>query len=122
MNNKGQSLITFVLILPIIVLFLAFIIDSSVSIMNKTKIDGVIKSNMEISLNGDIDTNKLRKIIKENDNDLDVNSYIDNNILYVKVHANKKNIFGNILKLKYYELNFDYCANLEDKIIKENCR
>ena len=40
MNNRGQSLIMFVLLLPVIALLMAFVIDSSFSLMEKNRLDG----------------------------------------------------------------------------------
>ena len=42
MNNRGQSLIMFVLILPLLSMFIAFFIDSSLCMMEKSKIDFLI--------------------------------------------------------------------------------
>ena len=53
MNNKGQSLIMFVLVLPLIVMVIAFVIDSSLIIFEKNRLDGIITSNMEEALKND---------------------------------------------------------------------
>ena len=121
MNNKGQSLIIFVLILPLIVLFVAFLIDSSLSIMEKNKIDGIITSNMQKSLNNDIrDILKIKNaIIKSEKMDIDVNIVDDK--LVVKAKSTKKSVFGKILNFSWYELDFNYCGNYLDKKINENC-
>ena len=64
MNNKGQSLITFVLILPLIVMFIAFFIDSSLSIIEKNKLDGIVYDNMKVALNKEIrDIDKITSSI-----------------------------------------------------------
>ena len=60
MNNRGQSLIMFVLLLPVITLLIAFVIDSSLSLMEKNKLDGIITSNMNEAL---IKENKDENII-----------------------------------------------------------
>lgn len=121
MNKRGQSLIIFVLILPLISLFIAFFIDSSLSIMEKNKIDGIITSNMEEALKKDIkDETKILNAIKKNDT-MDVLVSIDEDDLKVIVKSNKKSIFGELLKFKYYELDFNYCANYNEKKINKKC-
>ena len=121
MNKRGQSLIMFVLILPLISLFIAFFIDSTLSLMEKNKLDGIITSNMEEALKKDIrDEEKIKKAIKKNE---DVNitvSVIEDN-LQVIVKSNKKSIFGKLLDFKYYQLDFNYCANYIDKKINKEC-
>lgn len=121
MNNKGQSLIIFVLILPVLVLFVAFLIDSSLSIMEKNKVDGIITSNMENALNSDIrDILKIKNaIIKSEKMDVDVNIVDDN--LIIKTKSTKKSVFGKILDFSWYKLDFNYCGNYLDKKINKNC-
>ena len=111
----------FILVLPIIVLFIAFVIDSSLSLMEKNKLDGIITSNMEESLKNDIrEENKIRNAIKENDKMDVIVSIVEDN-LKVIVHSNKKSVFGKLLKFSYYDLNYNYCANYRDKKINKKC-
>ncbi len=121
MNKRGQSLITFVLILPLIVLFIAFFIDSSLSLYEKNKLDGIITSNMEEAIKNDIrDEEKIKKAIKKNDNMNISVSIVDDN-LQVIVKSNKKSVFGKLLKFSYYDLNYNYCVNYNDKKINKKC-
>ncbi len=121
MNNRGQSLIMFLLILPLLTMFIAFIIDSSLSIMEKNKIDGIITSNIEEALNKDIrDENIIRNAITKNEN-MEVSVSIDGDDIKVIAKSNKKSVFGNILNFNYYKLNFNYCANYIDKKINKKC-
>lgn len=121
MNKRGQSLIIFVLLLPIIILFAAFLIDSSLSIMEKNKIDGIITSNMENSLNKDIrDIEKIKKAIAKNGN-METSVNIVNNQLVVKVKSTKKSVFGKILNFSWYNLEFNYCGNYLNKKIDKKC-
>ena len=121
MNNKGQSLITFVLFLPIVVMVMAFVIDSSLSIMEKNKLDGIITSNIEEALKSDIrDENKIRNAIKKNDQ-MDISVSIIDDTLQVIVKSNKKSVFGKLLKFDYYNLDFNYCADYTSKKINKKC-
>lgn len=121
MNNRGQSLITFVLILPILVLFIAFSIDSALSIMEKSKLNGVIYDNLKVSLEKDIrDSDKISNMIKKN---IDTNVLVIINEDNIKINAKSKikNIFGNLFKLPYYSLEVSYCGSYIDKKINKNC-
>lgn len=121
MNNRGQSLITFVLVLPLIALLIAFFVDSSLSIMEKNKIDGIITSNMENAIEKDIrDENKILEAIKDNDK-MDVVVSIVENELRVIVKSNKQSVFGKLLNFSYYKLDFNYCGNYNDKKINKKC-
>lgn len=121
LNNRGQSLITFVLVLPLIVLLIAFFIDSSLSIMEKNKLDGIITSNMEEALKEDIrDENKIRTAIKTNDK-MDIIVSVVEDELKVIVKSKKNSVFAKLLKFSYYDLNFNYCANYTSKKINKKC-
>ena len=121
MNNRGQSLIMFVLLLPVIALLLAFVIDSSLSLMEKNKLDGIITSNMEEALKMDIkDEDAIQKAIKKND-DMDVLVSITGDELRVIASSSKKSIFGKLINFDYYKLDFNYCANYQDKKINKKC-
>ena len=121
MNKRGQSLIMFVLILPLISMFIAFFIDSTLSLMEKNRIDGIITSNMKEALNNDIrDTKKIEKAIKNNE-DMEVKINIIDDNLRVYVKSNKKSVFGEILKFEYYKLEYLYCADYNDKEINKKC-
>ena len=121
MNNRGQSLITFVLILPLITMFLAFFIDSSLCIMEKNKIDGVITSNMQSSLNSGIyDTLKIKEAISHNISG-DVKVDVDNDNLKIYVKSTKTSVFNKILNFSWYNFEFNYCGNYQDKKINKKC-
>lgn len=121
MNKKGQSLVIFVLILPVIALLIAFFIDSSISMMEKSRLDGIIKSNMNEALNSNIqNAEKIKEAIKKND-DIYVSVSIENNNLEINANSNKKSVFGKLLNFDYYKLEFNYCANYIDKRI-EKCK
>ena len=121
MNNKGQSLATFILLLPLIVLVIAFVIDSSLSMMEKNKLDGIITSNMENALKNDIrDEEKIKSAIKKNDK-MDIMVSIVDDELRVIVQSPKKSVFGKIFKFEYYNLEFNYCANYINQNINKKC-
>ena len=121
MNNKGQSLVTFVLILPLIVLFIAFFVDSSLSKKKKNKLEGVIYDNLKTSLESDIrDVEKINDAIKKNV-DADIIITINEDDIKINAKSKKKNIFGKIFKLPYYNLEVNYCGNYLDKKIDKNC-
>lgn len=122
MNKHGQSLITFVLILPIIVLFLAFIIDSGMMIVEKENVDGLLSNNMQMAVRKNVkDIEKIKKVIISNNGNLQLDIEISNNTLYINAIDNKKSIFGKIIDLSWYNLRFNYCINYQDQKLNKNC-
>ena len=121
LNNHGQSLVTFVLVLPLIVLLIAFFFDSSLGLMEKNRLDGIITSNMEEALNNDIrDETKIRNAIKSNDKMEIMVSIVDDE-LKVIVKSKRNSVFAKILDFSYYNLDYNYCANYIDKKINKKC-
>lgn len=120
MNRRGQALITFVLMLPFIIFFLAFFIDSVYGRLEKSKLDGIITSNMKIACDNNIrDIDIVIKAIKENNSALSVDAELVDNLLKINVSGEKKNIFGNIFQT--YDFKFNYCIDYNSKKINKDC-
>ena len=120
MNKHGQALVTFVLILPLILLFVAFLIDSGLIVMEKARMNGILKSNLEaIVQEEEINIVKLEQIVKRNDQDINLDIQIKGNVLIVEASKKNKSLFGKILKMKWQDVKTTYCV--ENKEIKKNC-
>lgn len=113
MNNKGQSLVMFVLILPLIIMFLALLINSGVSYYNKTKVKGSIESNLEIILKKDIrDINRIKKVMSKNlpNEEFDI-KIIDNKINLI-VKTNDNYLFDRFMPSNNKK-EYNYCGNYD---------
>ncbi len=120
MNKKGQSLIIFVLILPLIVFFLALFIDTSMMYLKKNRQKEIIRDNIKILLDKNIhDEDKIISVIKENDNNIKVSVNIENETIKISGITRNESIFGKIFNFDVYNLKINYCANYKDKEIKE---
>ena len=114
MNNKGQTLVLFVLILPIIVFIMLLVIDVSNMFITKQELNNINK----IVLNYGIDIieeenidSKLEELINKN---ISVNEHtirIDNGIIEIEI---KKNIQGIVTKKKIYEVKSTYKGYIEE--------
>lgn len=101
MNNKGQSLILFVLILPIIILILVMIIDISKMVLVKSEINNInymaidyALDNYDSVLNNDVNVvNKIRELIIKNKKDIkDITIKNENNEIRIGI-IYKSNLF-----------------------------
>ena len=117
MNKKGQSLIVFVLILPIIIFFIAFFINSMIMFMESNRLNGIIKDNMEIILNKNIRDSIIIKNTIEKNVGIKVIVNIENDDINIKGLHENKNIFDNIFKIKNSNYEVSFCGNYESKII-----
>ena len=118
MDNKGQSLIFFVLILPIIILFFVLLIDVTSYELNHNHIKNTIIDNLKVILNNDEkDTNKIIGVIKSNIDDSDVDAIILENEIEINVSYKHKS-FSKKLISNEPTVNYHYCGNYENKEIK----
>ncbi len=123
MNKRGQSLITFILILPVIILFVAFIIDSGLSIIEKENVDGILTDNMNMAVKQkNKDVEEIKEVIIKNKDNLDLDIKIENNYLKIKAVDKKKNLFGKIIDLSWYNLEFNYCISYDDRKLNKECK
>ena len=121
MNNRGQSLIMFVLLLPVIALLMAFVIDSSLSLMEKNRLDGIITSNIKEALDKNIKDEKLITSAIQKNEKMNVLVSIIDDELKIVASSKKQSVFGKLLDFDYYKLEFNYCANYIDKKINKKC-
>lgn len=102
MNNKGQSLVVFVIILPIILIVLTAIIDLGFLYIEKRNISNTLYDSVEYYLNNieDIDVDiKVREILNKNISNIDsiniVNDDIYVEITIVKIRKSIYSIISN---------------------------
>lgn len=119
-NNKGQVLTLFVLIIPIIILLLILVIDIGLITTEKQKIDNINYITIEYGVEHISDTNikeKLINIINKNIKELE-NITIDINDEKVEIQLNKK--ANGIISKKIFNLTSHYIGYIkEEKIIIE---
>lgn len=97
LNNKAQTLVIFVLLLPIIILFLVYIVDIVNINYEKIKLDNI--SNMileEMETDKDLDICLLAE-----KNDSDIECEVNEEIVLKK---RIKSLFSNFTKNEFYEI------------------
>ena len=120
MNNKGQSLATFIIILPIIVLLIVLVLDYGLMSVEKRNITSDIKTSIKYGLNNlensnnsndikeliykNIDQNKIKKL------DID----ITNNSVSVDIIVKYDSIF----KIINNEIKLSYIGTIENNKIE----
>lgn len=119
LNNKGQTLVVFVLLLPVFLALCAFVIDVGVMAYENIKLKNVTKS---ILINV-VDKNKLNEnVIRDlyRENNINIDNLIiklgENNIL-IENNYFISSIFGKILKIDEYEVRVNANMNIKNKKI-----
>lgn len=118
LNNKGQTLIMFILLIPLILVIMALVIDTSFVYKEKIKFQSVTKTIMKTTYENKDATDFNDKIINlYKKNGIYTNNIVikvNSNSVVIKNQAKVKSVFGNIIGIKNYEVKFSY------KIYKEN--
>ncbi len=123
MNNKGQSLTLFIIIVPLLVLLCGVVIELANLAYNKHRVLSVTKTIINNILLSDkkLDENQKDDIIKMyNDNDIVVDDlFIENNGTELKITGTYKtdSILGRLIKKDYYIIEKNIKGVLEnDKV------
>lgn len=112
MKNKGQVLVVFILIIPLLFMLGGVIIDTGLLYIEKRKIDNTVKDAIEYGLdnleNNDIDK-KLYNLININiDNITDIDIKVENNLINIHVFKDELGIFSHLINNKKYEIDVNY--------------
>ena len=124
-NEKGQTLVSFALILPILVMLFALVIDTGYTYLEEKQLkDGVLiglKYGMKHNEKNVKD--QVRELIVENVDDISIlNIYMEENQIKIQAKKPKKNIFTSMFLNDSSELEVIYTAYLNEdewKIVKE---
>lgn len=126
MNNRGQSLISFVLIVPIILLILFMVYDIGNMVLLKEQLDNINYLVIDYGLDklNDIDlNNKLTEMINKNKDDIDkIEININDGEIKILLEDKIENRLSLINKLDVLDIKSNYIGYIQDdkKIIRKD--
>ena len=110
-NNKGQSLVMFVLIIPIFLLILTLVYDVGNAIYEKDRLSNTNYLTIEYGLNN-IDTvteNDLKNLIEQNTSNLKyIYVTIEENQIEIKMEKDAKGIIGKMFNFNLVKIISHY--------------
>ncbi len=115
-NNRGQALVLFVLFLPVLMLILAWSIDTVYLNYEKQKLDGITTSIMENLKNyPGADEKVITELFEDNDRDIEVlKSNVQSDKISISLKKEIPSLFGRIIGYNTYSLklekDYDYEA------------
>ena len=118
MNNKGQSLVIFIIIIPVIFIAFSFLYDYAYIINSQNKYENVTRT----ILNSTLEEDKIVDLYKQNGYKVDNFNYKkENDKVYIQNSYKIKSVFGNIVNLKNYTVSINYVViNSNNGIIIED--
>lgn len=113
MNNKGQTLIIFVILIPILILVAALVVDTGLMTFEKERYRGIIENGIEEYFDtGNVEeTEKIFSL-----NDIAKEEYtiiVQENQIEVSLNTSIEAIFGKIINLQEYEIKMNYVGTKE---------
>ena len=110
-NNKGQSLVMFVLVIPIFLLILTLVYDVGNAIYEKDRLSNTNYLTIEYGLNN-IDTvteNDLKNLIEQNTSNLKyIYVTIEENQIEIKMEKDAKSIIGKMFNFNLVKIISHY--------------
>lgn len=113
MNNKGQTLIIFVILIPILILVAALVVDTGLMTFEKERYRGIIENGIEEYFDtGNVEeTEKIFSL-----NDIAKEEYtiiVQENQIEVSLNTSIEAIFGKIINIEEYEIKMNYVGTKE---------
>ena len=119
MNRKGQTLVIFIIILPVILIAMAYLVDTGLMLINKSKLDSTSKIIIDKYYDYECDIDSvIQKYLK--DNNLNYTNYEvkkDNNF-NLKIDIKIASIFGKVVGLEEYEITSNITGYKENDKLK----
>ena len=120
-NNKGQVLVFFVLLLPILITCFALVVDTALLYIDKRKLDNVVFDTVNYGINhiDSVSKNKLEDMINKNiKRDCNINIEINNNLIKINISYIKHGVFESLFGIEHYEIKSSYKGIISDNKIK----
>ena len=119
LNNKGQSLVLFVIMLPILVLILVLVIDIGKIILLKQELLNISEIALDYGLDKideeEIDT-ELKNLIKLNKDDIDkINLYIEDEKIYIKLEERYEGVLSGFIDISIFNVKTGSVGYIENK-------
>jgi hypothetical protein len=118
MNRKGQVLVLFVILIPILIAMAAYAIDMAHVFYCSTKLNNLNYMVIEYGLKNinDININaKISELLDENDPNIDTKRIIiDDNKINIKLNEEIDSIFGKAINIDTYQISSIYSGYIKN--------
>ena len=111
-NSRGQSLVLFILILPVILLIFVFLVDVAQAINLKFELknisDIVIDYGLDYMSDGDLATS-LENYIKMNNDGIDkIKINVENDKIYIELNEKYEGILSSLVDIPIFDVKTSY--------------
>lgn len=117
LNNKGQSLVMFIIFMPVLLLMLTLVYDIGNGLYEKEKLSNVNYMTVSYGLDNidKVEEQDLIDIIMKNTNNLDnISVNIENDTIDIKIGKDIKGIIGGTFNVSLIEVRSEYIGKITD--------
>ena len=118
LNNKGQSLVLFVIVLPILLLIVILVIDIGKALVLKQELKNISNIVLDYGLDN-LDKEEIKfelvNLVELNNNEIDnVNINIDDSKIYIELSEDVKGTFSGIIDISVFNVETSYVGYIKD--------
>lgn len=122
LDNKGQALVIFVMLIPLFIMIGTFIIDIGFAKYNERKLNSISKEVITYGMKhiSDDPRSEMENLIKKNDDEItyyEIDVDTDNNKIKLIINKDSKGIFGKIIGKELYKIRCSYVGFIKDENI-----
>lgn len=115
MNNKGQSLILFVIILPIIFIFGVFVFDLANLYSEKTKLDNIAYDALYYKHSSNKSIAQAKLFVRQNDETIKIDEFTENSVCLSK---DTEPIIGSVIENEKFTIKSCYESSIYNGILR----
>ncbi len=123
MDRKGQVLVGFLLLLPLLLILFVFVIDIGFMKVEERKLEYTVKEAITYGLKQESPEEEVQQqvetMIRKNIDNIEfLDTVVTNGNIQVHLSTRQKNVFGIILNQRMYKIEKRYQGYLENETIK----
>lgn len=120
MNKKGQTLVLFIILIPILIGMGAFVVDTGLVFAKKAHLKDVTKMVIKDTIKKNLNEEQVKELLVKNDVGIDKLKIEINDKVIVNNEIEVESIFGEIIGIKEYKIKLEMIGyQKEDKVIIE---
>jgi len=117
-NNKGQTLVLFVVILPVLLLLLVLIIDVGKMILLNLELNNISEIVLDYGIDN-LDKENIRdeliNLVKLNKSDIDeIDIEIVDNKIYLELEASGEGLFSGLINATLFTVDTNYVGYIDE--------
>ena len=116
MNKKGQTLVIFIILIPLLLILGAFIVDNSMMVYKNLQLKNTTKDIIKLNYEKrNLNDEEIKDIFMKNDIPVDdISIKRENEELTIDITYFEDSIFGKLVNIKSYEISSNVTGYVKD--------